>query len=200
MGVILFDSQFDDRHGVLRNTKDLTDAARLEAFIARQSYMRIAELERSPLSGNFDIQHLRRIHQYIFQDVFPWAGQFREVFPPPIYIIPSLETIFTNIRTENHLKHLGPDTFALRAAHYLSEINAVHPFREGNGRTQREFIRTLALTAGHRLVWTNLTQAENNEASRISFATGDSTHLATIIRQRLLPNPSPWASPTTPPH
>jgi len=196
VGVILFDSQFDDRHGVLRNTKGLTDAARLEAFIARQSYMRVAELERSPLSGNFDIQHLRRIHQYIFQDVFPWAGNFREVttartnsfsFPPPVYILPSLETIFTNIRNENHLKHLDPDTFALRAAHYLSEINAVHPFREGNGRTQREFIRTLALTAGHRLVWTNLTQQENNEASRISYATGDSSQLATIIRQRLTP-------------
>ena len=196
MGVLIFDSQFDDRHGVLRNTKGLTDAARLEAFIARQSYMRVAELERSPLSGNFDIQHLRRIHQYIFQDVFPWAGNFREVttartnsfsFPPPVYILPSLETIFTNIRNENHLKHLDPDTFALRAAHYLSEINAVHPFREGNGRTQREFIRTLALTAGHRLVWTNLTQQENNEASRISYATGDSSQLATIIRQRLTP-------------
>ena len=198
MSVLLFDSQFDDRHGVLRNTKGITDAAKLEAFIARQSYMRVAELERSPLPGNFDIQHLRRIHQHIFQDVFPWAGQFREVttartnsfsFPPPIYILPSLQTIVTNIRTENHLKQLTPDTFAIRAAHYLSEINAVHPFREGNGRTQREFIRTLALTAGHRLVWTNLTQAENNEASRISYATGDSTHLATIIRQRLLPNP-----------
>jgi len=196
VGVVLFDSQFDDRHGVLRNTKGLSDAARLEAFIARQSYMRVAELERSPLSGNFDIQHLRRIHQYIFQDVFPWAGNFREVttartnsfsFPPPVYILPSLETIFTNIRNENHLKHLDPDTFALRAAHYLSEINAVHPFREGNGRTQREFIRTLALTAGHRLVWTNLTQQENNEASRISYATGDSSQLATIIRQRLTP-------------
>ena len=196
MGVVLFDSQFDDRHGVLRNTKGLSDAARLEAFIARQSYMRVAELERSPLSGNFDIQHLRRIHQYIFQDVFPWAGNFREVttartnsfsFPPPVYILPSLETIFTNIRNENHLKHLDPDTFALRAAHYLSEINAVHPFREGNGRTQREFIRTLSLTAGHRLVWTNLTQQENNEASRISYATGDSSQLATIIRQRLTP-------------
>jgi len=196
VGVVLFDSQFDDRHGVLRNTKGLTDAARLEAFIARQSYMRVAELERSPLSGNFDIQHLRRIHQYIFQDVFPWAGNFREVttartnsfsFPPPVYILPSLETIFTNIRNENHLKHLDPDTFALRAAHYLSEINAVHPFREGNGRTQREFIRTLSLTAGHRLVWTNLTQQENNEASRISYATGDSSQLATIIRQRLTP-------------
>jgi len=43
-------------------------------------------------------------------------------------------------------------------------------------------IRTLALTAGHRLVWTNLTQAENNEASRISYATGDSSQLAAIIR------------------
>jgi cell filamentation protein len=195
VGVLIFDSQFDDRRGVLRNTKDLTDPVELEAFIARQSYMRVAELERSPLAGNFDIRHLRLIHKYIFQDVFPWAGDFREVttsrtnsfsFPPPKFLIPSLENLFATLRDENHLKHLTPDAFAIRAAHYLSEINAVHPFREGNGRTQREFIRTLALTAGHRLVWTNLTQTENNEASRISYSTGNSSLLADLIRQRLL--------------
>ena len=194
----IYDEHFDDEYKVLRNTLHLTDSQALETAIADLSRVRLVELQASRVKGKFDIPHIRAIHRYIFQDIFPWAGDFRTVttartnsfsFPPPIYIIPSLETIFTNISTENHLKHLDPDTFALRAAHYLSEINAVHPFREGNGRTQREFIRTLALTAGHRLVWTNLTQAENNEASRISYATGDSTHLATIIRQRLLPNP-----------
>ena len=195
MGVILFDSQFDEKHRVLRNTKNLTDHAKLEAFIARQSYMRVAELEAVPLIGNFDIRHLRSIHRHIFQDVFPWAGEFREVvtsrtdsfgFPPPQFILPSLETIFLNIRKENYLQNLSPDDFARRAGHYLGEINAIHPFREGNGRTQREFIRTLALHAGHRLSWIGLEPDENNFASRISYATGDSSGLAALIRKRLL--------------
>jgi cell filamentation protein len=98
---------------------------------------------------------------------------------------PSLETIFAALKSESHLKKLKADAFALRAGHYLGEINAVHPFREGNGRAQREFIRTLAAEAGHRLTWTGLTPEENNEASRVSYATGDSSGLATMIRKRL---------------
>jgi cell filamentation protein len=191
---IIFDSQFDDRHRVLRNTLNLTDSALLETAIASLSHIRVAELEESPLPGKFDIQHLRKIHHHIFQDVFPWAGDFREVttsrtnsfgFPPPQFLIPSLETLFTALKTEKHLIGLTPDDFATRAGHYLGELNAIHPFREGNGRTQREFIRTLALHAGHKLSWRNLTPDENNSASRTNYATGNHSALATIIRQRL---------------
>jgi len=107
-------------------------------------------------------------------------------FPPPVYIEPSLNELFAKLRLENHLKTLEPDQFTNRAAHYLSELNAIHPFREGNGRTQREFIRQLALAAGHPLSWKNITKEENDEASRISFATGNSTGLTTILRKCLL--------------
>ena len=195
MGVILFDSHFDDEHRVLRNKLGITDAAALETHIARLSFVRVAELEEKPLVGAFDIRHLRLIHRHIFQDIFPWAGDFREVttsrtssfgFPPPQFILPSLETLFTALKAENHLKGLDADAFAQRAGHYLGEINAIHPFREGNGRSQREFIRSLALHAGQPVTWAGLTPDENNEASRISFATGDSTLLAALIRKRLL--------------
>jgi cell filamentation protein len=190
----IYDDHFDDEHRILRNRLGITDPHFLETVIADLSHTRLVELRDSPVKGKFDIPHLRAIHRYIFQDIFPWAGDFRNVttartnsfsFPPPIYIESSLNTIFENIRTENHLKNLNPDTFALRAGHYLGEINAVHPFREGNGRTQREFIRTLALNAGHRLVWTALGPEENNQASRISYSTGDSSLLAALIRKRL---------------
>jgi cell filamentation protein len=152
------------------------------------------ELEETPLRGNFDVPHLRAIHRYIFLDVFPWAGDFREAttsrtnsfgFPPPQFLVPSLETAFNQLRTENYLKNLDADHFAIRAGHYLGEINAIHPFREGNGRTQREFIRCVALTAGHRLVWRGLEPEENNSASRINYATGNSDALAAMIRKRL---------------
>jgi cell filamentation protein len=194
MAVVLYDAHFDDAHRVLRNKLGITDAELLEPHIARLSFQRVAELEEHPLPGNFDIQHLRRIHHHIFQDVFPWAGDFREVttsrtnsfgFPPPQLLIPSLETLFATLKSERHLIGLTPDAFAARAGHYLGEINAIHPFREGNGRTQREFIRTLALTAGHRLTWRNLGPEENNSASRISYSTGNTEALAALIRQRL---------------
>ncbi|MES2394230.1 MAG: Fic family protein [Acidobacteriota bacterium] len=195
MAFLINDSQFDDKAGVLRNTFGLRDHAELERRIANYSAIRVLQLERNAIPGHFDIKHLRAIHHYIFQDVFPWAGDFREVmtsrtssfgFPPPQFLIPSLETLFTNLRAEDHLKNLAPEPFILRAAHYLGELNAIHPFREGNGRTQREFIRTLALQAGHPLSWKNLTAEENNEASRISFAKGNNTALAEILRKCLL--------------
>ena len=195
MSGVIYDSQFDDAHRILRNKLGFIDPSQLESAIAQLSYIRVIELNETPLKGTFDIPHLRAIHRYIFQDIFPWAGDFREVttsrtnsfgFPPPQFIIPSLETIFNALRTESHLKQLDPDRFALRAGHYLGEINAVHAFREGNGRAQREFIRTLALTAGHRLVWAGLEPEENNHASRISYAAGDSSALAALIRKRLL--------------
>ena len=195
MAGILFDSHFDDRHRVLRNKLGITDAHELETHIARLSFLRVVELEEKPIVGRFDIAHLRLIHRHIFQDIFPWAGDFREVttsrtnsfgFPPPQFILPSLETLFAALKTESHLKGLDPNTFAWRAGHYLGEINAIHPFREGNGRTQREFLRGVALHAGHPLTWAGLTPEENNEASRVSFATGDSTLLAALIRKRLL--------------
>jgi cell filamentation protein len=107
-------------------------------------------------------------------------------FPPPVFIASSLESIFAALRAEDWLRKLDPDRFAARAGHYLGEINAVHPFREGNGRAQREFVRTLALYAGHRLSWVGLTPEENNSASRVSYATGDSSGLAALIRKRML--------------
>ncbi|HEY1744281.1 MAG TPA: hypothetical protein VGG18_14015, partial [Granulicella sp.] len=123
MSGVIYDSQFDDEHRILRNKLGLTDPTQLETAIAQLSYIRVIELSETPLKGKFDIPHLRAIHRYIFQDIFPWAGDFREVttsrtnsfgFPPPQFIIPSLETIFNALRAENHLKQLDADRFALR--------------------------------------------------------------------------------------
>ena len=191
----LVDSQFDEPNGVLKNKLNLVNPAELTRLAADFASARLAQLIAKPLHGKFDIPHLRAIHRYIFQDIFPWAGDFREVttsrthsfgFPPPQFLVPSLEAIFAALKAEDHLKRLDADAFALRAGHYLGEINAVHPFREGNGRTQREFLRTLALGAGHRLTWAGLTPDENNTASRLSYAGGDSSALTALIRKRLL--------------
>lgn len=190
----LADTQFDEQNGLLKNKLGITDSAKLTLKIAEYASGRLLLLYEQPLIGKFDIPHLRAIHRYIFQDIFPWAGDFREVttsrtnsfgFPPPQFLVPSLETVFNQLRTENHLKNLDADQFAARAGYYLGEINAIHPFREGNGRTQREFIRCVAVAAGHRLVWRGLEPEENNSASRISYATGNSAALAAMIRKRL---------------
>jgi cell filamentation protein len=83
------------------------------------------------------------------------------------------------------LESLAANEFSQRAAFYLGEINAIHPFREGNGRTQREFIRQIALYAGHPLSWsvagTGFTQQQMIDASIASLTRGDNSGLAAII-------------------
>ena len=74
--------------------------------------------------------------------------------------------------------------FCQRAGHYLGELNVLHPFREGNGRSIREFISQLARDAGYALNWTGIEQAEMIQAS-IEAYQGDASHLARIIRNRI---------------
>ena len=75
--------------------------------------------------------------------------------------------------------------FAKRAAYYFSEINAIHPFRDGNGRTQREFVRQLAVRNGFGLDWSAVTRDQMYEASVKSFKLGDFSGLETILRGSL---------------
>jgi cell filamentation protein len=113
-------------------------------------------------------------------DVYAWAGTFRTVdiskgdslFAIHRFIVPSLVATFDELKGERFLSGLAVERFCQRAAYYLSELNAVHPFREGNGRTQREFLRELALACDYRLDWTKTTKAEMAEASRESLRKG----------------------------
>jgi len=92
----------------------------------------------------------------------------------------------SKLALEKHLKELNAPAFIKRAAFFLGEINAAHPFREGNGRTQREFIRQLANGAGFTLYWRRIARERMIEASRDSFITGNINGLIEIIQLCLL--------------
>ena len=129
-----------------------------------------------------------------FQDIFPWAGDLRVVniskgnshFAPAVHIASALAETLAKLKAESLLINLTPQPFAARAAFYLGEINAIHPFREGNGRTQRELIRQLALHAGRPLSWAGFTQDEMTNASILSHNLGDNSQLAAIIERALI--------------
>jgi cell filamentation protein len=175
---------------VLKNLRGLTDPKQLARFEARRTHRRIAELIDTPMPGRFDVAHLKAIHRYIFQDVYEWAGQFRTVniskgghlFGIAAFLEPALQQILEKLAMENYLAHLDAAMFADRAAYFLGELNAAHPFREGNGRTQREFIREVGLQAGHYIDWRATTPEEMTEASRSSHVSGDATLFARMLR------------------
>jgi cell filamentation protein len=176
---------------VLRNIPDIRDFETLAVFEATATFARLAELNISPLNGRFDVAHLHAIHKYVFQDVFRWAGEFRTVniskgghfFGAAAFVQPAVEGVLQKLPAENYLRKLEPVQFAVRAGYYLGEINAVHPFREGNGRTQREFIRALGVQAGYLIDWGRIGREEMIDASRDSFRTGISSGLAALIQR-----------------
>ncbi len=176
---------------LLKNLRGLTDPKLLERFEARQTHRRIAELIDNPVAGRFDVAHLKAIHRYIFQDVYEWAGEFRTVniskgghlFGLAGFLEPALQQILAKLAAEQHLVELDAESFVDRAAYFISELNAAHPFREGNGRTQREFIRELGLKAGHYIDWRATTADKMTEASRLSHLSGESSLFASLIRE-----------------
>ena len=175
---------------VLKNLRDIRDQDELSQVEAIATTRRTIELENVRKLGKFDTKHLQAIHRHIFQDIFAWAGEFRTVnisrsgqFPFAFHeqILPCLATLTAKLAQERHLAGLAIAHFARRAAYYLGELNAIHPFREGNGRTQREFIRQLAQHNQFDIDWTLTSRDAMTDASILSFQRGDNSGFERIL-------------------
>jgi cell filamentation protein len=173
---------------VLKNKAGITDQDLLDEYEGDFTAIRLLELTQNPIQGSFDLAHLCKIHSYLFQDVYEWAGEVRSVdiirddsrFCNVRQIQSYSHTIFSALSAEKYLVNLEPAVFANRLAHYLSEVNAIHPFREGNGRVQRLFISQLAEHAGYSLDYSALDQAELYPVMQASFL-GDERPLSELI-------------------
>lgn len=174
------------------NNLGITDLAALYAVERDLSALRAIELVESPVAGDFDLPHLQAIHHHLFQDVYEWAGELRTVslskgnlFALPQFIESEANKLFANLANEQHLVGLGRGEFVERTAFYLGEINALHPFREGNGRTQRAFIDQLVAKNDYAIDWTQITAEDNIDASRESM-NGDNRLLVDLIDRALV--------------
>ena len=149
---------FDDPYAypgtsVLRNRLDIRDAGILDAFEVEISTLRAEE----PLPrGTFDPAHYCSIHHHLFQDVYEWAGQYRTVrtskggnaFCYPEHISAQMDALFRSIRGGESFADKTRSEFLREVARFLGELNAIHPFREGNGRAQLAFLGLIGATAG----------------------------------------------------
>ncbi len=174
---------------VLKNLFSETNPAALEKLERMLTGARLIELLKNPLRGNFDSAHLRRIHRHIFQDLYGWAGEYRTVdiakgyyFCRAEYLARETDRLLLELRAERYLKNTAPEKICERAAYYLGEINAIHPFRDGNGRTQREFIRELLLPLGYKVDYSKVNPAAMRDASIASFA-GDNALMIALMKQ-----------------
>ena len=137
----------------LRNRAGLQDQERLDAF---ELAMFITRAKEKWPRGRFDVRHYLSLHHHLFQDVYDWAGTIRSIrigkngigFCFPEHIESEMEKLFGWLADEGQFRDLAAAEFAGSAARFLSELNAIHPFREGNGRAQMSFLTLLADNAG----------------------------------------------------
>ena len=188
-----WDPYLDLGSGVLRNLLGITDPDELRRAEATLSASRIYDLHRTPLPGAYDLAHLQAFHRHIFGDVYDWAGELRTVaigrgtaFCRPEHIAGDAGELFGWLARTGHLRGLPRDGIVDGLTELLSDLNALHPFREGNGRAQRAFVAQLARTAGHPLRWAGMDAAENVAASRAAHD-GDIGPLRALLDKLIAP-------------
>ena len=191
----IYDSLVYPGSEVLRNKLGITQQTSLNA--AEAEIIGLNEPSR-PTFQKFTLAEMQAIHKHLLGDLYDWAGKIRTYttgrsaasFARPEYIESYFAAqIHQPLRRENYLKKCARETFAARAAHYASEVNAVHPFIDGNGRVTRLFLQDLAAQAGYTLDIACL-QANPGawyEAMREAFDRGSTAKLAQEIGNALCP-------------
>lgn len=155
---------------------------------------RLFELMQSGITGEFDKHHLISIHKKLFGDIYDFAGKYRNeniakgsfLFSNFEFIDYSLDEIFKDLAEDiktNAFEKQNKEEIAKKLAYYYAEINVVHPFREGNGRATREFLRQLALKYGYILDFTKIPAKDILVASIKSIT--DITELTEIYKKGL---------------
>lgn len=203
-----YDPDTNPETGIFWNKANISDKKELEIFEHNMTIICMRSMVVTPIKGSFDATHLKTIHSYIFSDVYPWAGEYRTVetssrapFAKPEYISGAVDTLLNELQQENFSRDASH--VAKRLAYYYTELNAIHPFREGNGRTLCQFIYDLAYANSWNLNWTAITEKQLNEAAAEGMHTTPEllTKLfqknireASLKKERTLAKPKPSAN------
>lgn len=170
---------------ILKNLRNLTTQSALARFETAITAQRFDE----PLpNGRLSPAHFRAIHRHLFQDVYVWAGRYRTIrisrqgnmFCYPENIAAQIKRLFTKLGNDRYLRHLSKESFARTATLFLSDLNAIHAFRDGNGRTQLAFMALVATKAGHPLNFEALQPDDFLDAMIRSFQGNDERLLSQL--------------------
>lgn len=179
---------------VLINNYGIVDAEELAEAERQVSARQLTYLSNDPPASTINLDYLKLLHKLAFEDIYPWAGEFRTVniakgnlFCSWEYLESQGKVIFDELASENYLLDVVDiDKMAKRLAYYLSEINVLHPFREGNGRIQRLLIQIMANRAGFDIDYSSITGDEMVVASIAAF-NGDYLPMTKLMRRALAP-------------
>jgi len=182
----------DPKTGVLRNLGDITDHDALTFAETAATTKRANELKKQPIRIT-DSNSLFTIHHHLFQDLYDWAGKRRTVeiskngkqFFPLSHFENALKFIDSLLLEYKHVSRNDKSNLSRKLAEVLDAVNYLHPFRDGNGRTQREFLRLLAMEKGWKLNLTPPDNADVYEKYMTGTINGDVEALTKLIFERL---------------
>ena len=178
----------------LINKLNIQDEKQLDSVEAHISLAKILMLQKNPLQGNFDFEHYKAIHKFIFEDLYDWAGIIRTVniskkgtqFAKADNINSLANACFMRLKNQNYFKNLNKEDFVLNISDFYCVTNYLHPFREGNGRTQRVFLSQLSYNAGYEMNFADIDTDELMIAT-IHAANGVNTHLRAVLYDIITP-------------
>ncbi|MBB1046757.1 Fic family protein [Dietzia cercidiphylli] len=184
---------YADPSGVLRNLLGITDPEELQQYERLLAASRVLELEQHPVAGRFDFAHLRAIHRYILQDVYDWAGELRNSdtaafgipHARPQFLPDELDRVFGLIASRPP-STTDPGVATDTIAAHWSELTLVHPFRDGNSRSQRVFFDQMFRHAGWAVDWADVDAAAAHAARHMSLY-GRPDYLADQLRHAVHP-------------
>ena len=178
----------------LVNKLNIKDPIKLKDYETSMVSLKLLALSKKGITGNFDINHFVSIHKFLFEDIYNFAGLFRTEniakdyfqFAEWEFIEDELNRLLHELKKEHYLGNLSIEEFSKRLAYYWAELNVLHPFREGNGRTTREFLRQLSLKNGCNLNFQNVEEKKLLDASIKSIV--DTTDLERYLYECLEKN------------
>ena len=175
---------------VLINIPGILDQTLLDNAERNIARVRLTELRKAPILGKFDFPHLQAIHRKLVGDLYSWAGEIRTTDTQamgtgvahcrPEFIEAFAGEVFAGIAADNFLLHLDHHEFAARLAHHWGELTSLHPFRDGNTRSQSAFLDQLATQAGWEIHWSKLDLDAVKEA-RVIAISRSSEPLCTLL-------------------
>ncbi len=179
----------------LKNKLGIKDAVKLDKAEAALTADRLAEIDNKGPKGPFNYERLKATHHYIFQDIYEWAGQPRTIsiskdhssFTPSYLIQHHTENLFSRLQKDNFLQSLKSKEFAEKITEFFANLNQIHPFREGNGRTQRAFTEALAKQAGYNIAFDISTQERMIDIS-IKSHKGDLSGMHRFFKEAMDPD------------
>ncbi len=177
----------------LINKFNIRDEELLSSVEADLTVAKMMELEENPINGNFDFLHYKAIHRFIFEDIYDWAGEIRTVniskkgtdFADASEIEKLANNCFKRLKDSNYFRNQDFDSFVANIVDFYCTTNIIHPFREGNGRTQRVFLKQLINSNGYDI---NFNSVDTDELmiATIQAANGVTDNLTEIFKKNIV--------------